>query len=229
MLPCLLLLAAASMLEGWHDGAAPSTRWASTSPTGVGRRELTLRQLAELTGVSNPYLSQIERGLRRPSAEVLQQLSKALRVSAESLYVRAGILDPDDHTASTVEMAAAGRHHDQRAAQAGAARRLPQLRRRGRGPRPGTGRSTGRRTPAQTPAPSRGPPPADAAADPPRSTMPKTDETDLTPVLRRRRTGRHHRGDPPGDAAGSPPGSARPRSGWPRSATVASSGSSRRA
>ena len=67
--------------------------------------ELTLRQLAELTGVSNPYLSQIERGLRRPSAEVLQQLSKALRVSAESLYVRAGILDPDDHTASTVEMA----------------------------------------------------------------------------------------------------------------------------
>jgi len=67
--------------------------------------ELTLRQLAELTGVSNPYLSQIERGLRRPSAEVLQQLSKALRVSAESLYVRAGILDPDDHTASSVEMA----------------------------------------------------------------------------------------------------------------------------
>ena len=67
--------------------------------------ELTLRQLAELTGVSNPYLSQIERGLRRPSAEVLQQLSKALRVSAESLYVRAGMLDPDDHPASTVEMA----------------------------------------------------------------------------------------------------------------------------
>jgi transcriptional regulator with XRE-family HTH domain len=67
--------------------------------------ELTLRQLAELTGVSNPYLSQIERGLRRPSAEVLQQLSKALRVSAESLYVRAGILDPEDHPSSTVETA----------------------------------------------------------------------------------------------------------------------------
>ena len=67
--------------------------------------ELTLRQLADLTGISNPYLSQIERGLRRPSAEVLQQLSKALRVSAESLYLRAGILDPHDHTASTVEMA----------------------------------------------------------------------------------------------------------------------------
>ena len=67
--------------------------------------ELTLRQLADLTGVSNPYLSQIERGLRRPSAEVLQQLSKALRVSAESLYVRAGILDPDDHPPSSVESA----------------------------------------------------------------------------------------------------------------------------
>ena len=67
--------------------------------------ELTLRQLADLAGISNPYLSQIERGLRRPSAEVLQQLSKALRVSAETLYVRAGILDPTDHPATTVEMA----------------------------------------------------------------------------------------------------------------------------
>ncbi len=67
--------------------------------------ELSLRQLAEQTGVSNPYLSQIERGLRRPSAEVLQQLSKALRVSAETLYVKAGILDPDDHPSTTVEAA----------------------------------------------------------------------------------------------------------------------------
>ncbi len=55
--------------------------------------QLTLRQLAEQAGISNPYLSQIERGLRRPSAEVLQQLAKALRVSAETLYVRAGILE----------------------------------------------------------------------------------------------------------------------------------------
>lgn len=61
--------------------------------------ELSLRQLAEQAGVSNPYLSQIERGLRKPSAEVLAQLAKALRVSAESLYVRAGILDPDDAAA----------------------------------------------------------------------------------------------------------------------------------
>ncbi|HJY43589.1 MAG TPA: helix-turn-helix transcriptional regulator [Propionibacteriaceae bacterium] len=74
----------------------------------AGRRrmaQLSLRQLAEQTGISNPYLSQIERGLRKPSAEVLQQLSKALRVSAESLYVRAGILDPDDHPVTSVEMA----------------------------------------------------------------------------------------------------------------------------
>jgi transcriptional regulator with XRE-family HTH domain len=54
---------------------------------------LSLRQLSELAGVSNPYLSQIERGLKKPSAEILQQLAKGLEVSAESLYVRAGILD----------------------------------------------------------------------------------------------------------------------------------------
>ncbi|MEI5099215.1 helix-turn-helix transcriptional regulator [Streptomyces sp. PmtG] len=55
--------------------------------------QLSLRQLADAAGVSNPYLSQIERGLRKPSAEVLQQVAKALRISAETLYVRAGILD----------------------------------------------------------------------------------------------------------------------------------------
>ncbi|GAA2676606.1 helix-turn-helix domain-containing protein [Streptomyces aculeolatus] len=54
---------------------------------------LSLRQLADAAGVSNPYLSQIERGLRKPSAEILQQLAKALRISAETLYVQAGILD----------------------------------------------------------------------------------------------------------------------------------------
>jgi transcriptional regulator with XRE-family HTH domain len=53
-----------------------------------------LRRLSELAGISNPYLSQIERGLRRPSAEILQQLAKALRISAETLYVQAGILEP---------------------------------------------------------------------------------------------------------------------------------------
>jgi transcriptional regulator with XRE-family HTH domain len=66
---------------------------------------LSLRQLADQVGVSNPYLSQIERGLRRPSAEVLQQLAKALRVSAEQLYVRAGIVHPDPGQVGSVELA----------------------------------------------------------------------------------------------------------------------------
>ena len=65
---------------------------------------LSLRQLADQVGVSNPYLSQIERGLRRPSAEVLQQLAKALRVSAEQLYLRAGIVSPE-HGGGSVELA----------------------------------------------------------------------------------------------------------------------------
>ena len=55
--------------------------------------DISLRQLAKLAGVSNPYLSQIERGLRKPSAEILQQIAKALRISAEALYVQAGILE----------------------------------------------------------------------------------------------------------------------------------------
>ncbi|HVF04743.1 MAG TPA: helix-turn-helix transcriptional regulator [Frankiaceae bacterium] len=54
---------------------------------------ISLRQLARLANVSNPYLSQIERGMRKPSAEILQQIAKALRISAEALYVQAGILD----------------------------------------------------------------------------------------------------------------------------------------
>lgn len=58
--------------------------------------QVSVRQLAEKAGVSNPYLSQIERGLRKPSADVLNQIAKALRVSAEVLYVRAGILEPSE-------------------------------------------------------------------------------------------------------------------------------------
>jgi transcriptional regulator with XRE-family HTH domain len=69
---------------------------------------LSLRQLAEQAGVSNPYLSQIERGLRRPSAEVLQQLAKALRISAEQLYLRAGIVSPDEGVGGSVELAVLG-------------------------------------------------------------------------------------------------------------------------
>src|SRR6266550_3409493 len=54
---------------------------------------LSLRKLSDMAGISNPYLSQIERGLRKPSAEILQQIAKALRISAETLYVQAGILE----------------------------------------------------------------------------------------------------------------------------------------
>lgn len=63
---------------------------------------MSVRQVAKAAGISNPYLSQIERGLRKPSAEILQQLAKGLRISAEGLYVRAGILD-DSSTAAPVE------------------------------------------------------------------------------------------------------------------------------
>lgn len=70
--------------------------------------QLSLRQLAEQAGVSNPYLSQIERGLRKPSAEVLQQLARALRISAEQLYIRAGIVSPDDGVGGSVELAVLG-------------------------------------------------------------------------------------------------------------------------
>jgi len=64
---------------------------------------MSVRRLAELAGVSNPYLSQIERGLRRPSAEILQQLAKALKISAETLYVRAGLLSEEDAAPSVRE------------------------------------------------------------------------------------------------------------------------------
>jgi transcriptional regulator with XRE-family HTH domain len=57
--------------------------------------KISLRQLAQAAGVSNPYLSQVERGLRRPSADLLQQIAKGLRISAEALYDQAGILDDD--------------------------------------------------------------------------------------------------------------------------------------
>ena len=64
---------------------------------------LSLRKLSELAGISNPYLSQIERGLRKPSAEILQAIARALRISSETLYVRAGILEERDTEADLVE------------------------------------------------------------------------------------------------------------------------------
>jgi transcriptional regulator with XRE-family HTH domain len=65
---------------------------------------LSLRKLSDLAGISNPYLSQIERGLRKPSAEILQAIAKALRISAETLYVRAGILEENRDTDLVAEI-----------------------------------------------------------------------------------------------------------------------------
>lgn len=64
--------------------------------------QLSLRQLADICGISNPYLSQIERGLRTPSSMILQSLAKGLRISAETLYTQAGILDPREAEESDV-------------------------------------------------------------------------------------------------------------------------------
>src|SRR5918999_2616323 len=64
---------------------------------------LSLRKLSDLAGISNPYLSQIERGLRKPSAEILQAIAKALSISSETLYVRAGILDAREGDADVVQ------------------------------------------------------------------------------------------------------------------------------
>jgi transcriptional regulator with XRE-family HTH domain len=71
------------------------------------RDRLSLRKLSELAGISNPYLSQIERGLRKPSAEILQGIAKGLRISAETLYVRAGILDEKSDDGGVAEAIAA--------------------------------------------------------------------------------------------------------------------------
>jgi transcriptional regulator with XRE-family HTH domain len=79
--------------------------------------QVSLRQLARTAGVSNPYLSQIERGLKKPSAEILQQIAKGLRISAETLYVRAGILDdhhgPGDVVAAVLADPSLGDRHKQ--------------------------------------------------------------------------------------------------------------------
>src|SRR6187402_191697 len=74
-------------------------RWAEVGAFIRDQRQIgriSLRKLSEMAGISNPYLSQIERGLRKPSADILQQIARGLAISAETLYVRAGILDPRD-------------------------------------------------------------------------------------------------------------------------------------
>lgn len=73
------------------------------------RANLSLRRLAERAGVSNPYLSQIERGIRKPSAEILKRLSRALEISAETLYTRAGLIEEGPGAPTVVEAIEADR------------------------------------------------------------------------------------------------------------------------
>ncbi len=85
--------------------------WGSVGEFIKAQRELanlSLRQLAEMASISNPYLGQIERGLYKPSADVLKNIASALRISAESMYAQAGLLDetpPADGAAPSVELA----------------------------------------------------------------------------------------------------------------------------
>jgi transcriptional regulator with XRE-family HTH domain len=98
-----------------HDRHAPEPSASRVRDLGAFIREqrntaqLSLRTLAERAGISNPYLSQIERGLRRPSADILQRVADALRISAETLYVQAGILeerrgDLDEHIRAAADL-----------------------------------------------------------------------------------------------------------------------------
>ena len=80
--------------------------------------EVSVRQLAKRAGVSNPYLSQVERGLKKPSAEILGQIASALRISVESLYVRAGLLQPKIGDALVTEAIAADQTLSERQRQA---------------------------------------------------------------------------------------------------------------
>jgi transcriptional regulator with XRE-family HTH domain len=98
------------------DGLVGQARKSATSPAAAAQTighfireqreaaQVSVRQLAQRAGVSNPYLSQIERGLRKPSAEILQQIAHGLSISAEQLYARAGLLEsratPSDVTAA---------------------------------------------------------------------------------------------------------------------------------
>ena len=100
-------------VDDLDDGESDEPERSAIDPLGVGefireqreRAEISIRKLAELADVSNPYLSQIERGLRKPSADVLQQVANALRISVETLYVRAGILPDVERRTSTVSEA----------------------------------------------------------------------------------------------------------------------------
>jgi len=101
----IVLVASSAAVSATAVEAAQPVASHATFVSRVAADADALRQLADQAGVSNPYLSQIERGLRRPSADVLQQLAKALRISAKTLYVRAGILDSDESGDRDVQFA----------------------------------------------------------------------------------------------------------------------------
>ena len=133
-----------------HGSQGPLARLGSFIREQRGTARLSLRRLSELAGISNPYLSQIERGLRRPSAEILQQIAKALRISAETLYVQAGILEaPAGH--ARPDPGHHGRPDHQRGAEAGAGAHLPLLPARVRGRARTAARPRPRRTGARAP------------------------------------------------------------------------------
>ncbi len=93
------------MTDGTEDDRGPRTAWSSLGEFIRSQRELanlSMRQLAEIAKISNPYLSQVERGLYKPSADVLKQIANALHLSAETMYAQAGLLD------NTAEQ---GNHH----------------------------------------------------------------------------------------------------------------------
>jgi transcriptional regulator with XRE-family HTH domain len=130
--------------------------------------QMSLRKMAKLAGVSNPYLSQIERGLRRPSADILQGIAKALRISAETLYVQAGMLDdrkPEEPgpevEAAILADASITERQKQVLVQVYSAFREETERRRGsrrkRSGRRGTGTSKARRGDGESRSPSPGP------------------------------------------------------------------------
>ncbi len=103
------------------SGREAADRWAELGSFIREQRNtarLSLRRLSELAGISNPYLSQIERGLRKPSAEILQQIARALRISAESLYVQAGMLEPPDGAPDLARLILADPHLDEEQKQA---------------------------------------------------------------------------------------------------------------
>lgn len=98
---CLQQLALCCMLHRMSDNTHPDVGTFIRQQR--ERANLSLRRLADRAGISNPYLSQIERGVRKPSAQILKQLSRALQISAESMYARAGLIEDGANPPTVIE------------------------------------------------------------------------------------------------------------------------------